>query len=87
MLDSRGVEFEDEVVMSSANEPNCLQCEEKTHLCVSNTLMERTGQTCRDHAPSPPMLRHGVPHIFLTAPLSHTAVGVHYGQGEQRLHY
>ncbi len=80
MLDSRGVEFENELVMSSANEPNCLQYGEKTHLCASNTLMERTGQTCRDHAPSHPMLLHGVPHIFLTAPLSYAAVGVHYGQ-------
>jgi len=72
----QGRGIEDELIMSSANEPNCLQYGGKTHLCASNTLMERTGQTYRDHAPSHRMLRHGVSHIVLNAPLSYAAVGV-----------
>src|SRR5712691_1085802 len=35
----------------------------------------------------PSHIRPGVPRIFLTAPLSHTTVGLPHGQGEKLLRY
>src|SRR5712691_1399524 len=39
------------------------------------------------HAHSHPTLCHGVPRIFLTAPLSYDAVALHLGQREKLLRY
>jgi len=33
----------------------------------------------------PPYIRHGVPHIVLTAPLSYAAVGLHHDRGDKLL--
>ena|SRR5437660_930878 len=40
-----------------------------------------------NHAYSRPTLCHGVPRIFLTAPLSYEAVAIHLGQCEKLLRY
>src|SRR5712691_7390438 len=75
-----------ELVASFAYRPNLLKYEEKTHACAASTPMERAGKTCGDHAHSRPTLRHRMPYIFLTAPLSYAAGGLHHHPREQRLH-
>jgi hypothetical protein len=55
-------------------------------MCGQCPRSARAKKRC-DHAHSRPTLYHGVPRIFLTAPLSYAAVAFHLGPCEKLLRY